>query len=307
MHFKMNKVLYNRVKWLDITKSLAIILMVLGHTSIPQIASNFIYAFHMPVFFIASGWCTSWKKYPFSTFLIKRCKTLLVPFILYSFSVIVFSCFIGETDIFTLKNGWQGYALWFVPVLFIASLVAKLIMEIKWVFGKVSAVVLFLGIGVTMSHFKVNLPWTLSTVPYATFLILLGTYLNRFETVISKPRWYILLGGFLIVTFVSHYWRLDLAWNHITPVIILTIGALAGCTMLATVSSYISSGGAWISTTLIAIGRETFVIMAFSQICIIALNKYLVLNPVMKYLLLAVILTIIVCIKNVFINAIKKR
>ena len=239
----MNKALYSRVIWLDITKSLAIILMVLGHTSIPQIVSNFIYAFHMPVFFIASGWCTSWDKYSFATFLIRRCKTLLLPFILYSYSVIGFSYFIGEADIFTLKNGWQGYALWFVPVLFIASLVAKLIMEIKQVLGKVLAVVLLLSIGVTLSYYKVYLPWTLSTVPYATFLILLGKYLNRFESLISKPRWYILLGGFLIVAFVSFCWRLDLAWNHITPVIILTIGALAGYAMLSTGSSYIASGG----------------------------------------------------------------
>lgn len=45
----------NRVAWLDIAKGMAIILMVLGHTSIPAVASNFIYAFHMPLFFIALG------------------------------------------------------------------------------------------------------------------------------------------------------------------------------------------------------------------------------------------------------------
>ena len=46
---------HNRKQWLDIAKGIAIILMVIGHTSIPNIASNFIYAFHMPLFFIASG------------------------------------------------------------------------------------------------------------------------------------------------------------------------------------------------------------------------------------------------------------
>lgn len=295
-----------RLQWLDVTKSLAIILMVLGHTSIPNVISNFIFAFHMPVFFLASGWCTHWEKYTYKDFFLRRCRTLLLPFTIYSLCVIGVSYLVGEA-LFLWEKGWQGYALWFVPVLFVASLVAKLIMEIKHVLGKVSAMVLFLGVGVILSYFRVNLPWTLSTVPYATFLILLGTYLNRFEAFVSKPKWYILLGGFLIVALVSHFWRLDLAWNHITPVIILTIGALAGSAMLATASSYIAAGGAWISTALVAIGRETFVIMAFSQICIIALNKYLVLNPVMKYLLLAVILIVIVCVKNALINAIKKK
>lgn len=231
-----------RLQWLDVTKSLAIILMVLGHTSIPNVISNFIFAFHMPVFFLASGWCTHWEKYTYKDFFIRRCRTLLLPFAIYSLFVIGVSYLVGEA-LFSWEKGWQGYALWFVPVLFVASLVAKLIMDIKHVLRKVSAMALFLCVGVTLSYFRVNLPWTLSTVPYATFLILLGTYFNGFETFISKPRWYILLGGFLIVALVSHFWRLDIAWNHITPVIILTIGALAGSAMLATASSYIASGG----------------------------------------------------------------
>ena len=50
---------YKRLKWLDIAKGLGIILMVLGHTSIPKFASDFIWSFHMPLFFIASGFTTN--------------------------------------------------------------------------------------------------------------------------------------------------------------------------------------------------------------------------------------------------------
>lgn len=51
-----------RLIWLDIAKATVIILMVLGHTSIPNSLSNFIWAFHMPLFFIASGWTTNWES-----------------------------------------------------------------------------------------------------------------------------------------------------------------------------------------------------------------------------------------------------
>ena len=49
-----------RIQWLDIAKGLAIILMILGHTSIPKFAADFIWLFHMPLFFIASGYTTNW-------------------------------------------------------------------------------------------------------------------------------------------------------------------------------------------------------------------------------------------------------
>lgn len=41
--------------WADIAKGIAIILMVLGHSSLPAVIQNWIYSFHMPFFFFISG------------------------------------------------------------------------------------------------------------------------------------------------------------------------------------------------------------------------------------------------------------
>lgn len=41
--------------WLDVAKGITIILMVLGHSSIPDGLSRFIYAFHMPLFLYPRG------------------------------------------------------------------------------------------------------------------------------------------------------------------------------------------------------------------------------------------------------------
>lgn len=84
--------MHKRVLWLDITKALAIILMVLGHTSIPKAAADFIFAFHMPVFFLASGWCMNWGKYSFGDLLKRRCKTLLLPSLFTLQSSLGFHC-----------------------------------------------------------------------------------------------------------------------------------------------------------------------------------------------------------------------
>ena len=54
-----------RSNWLDIAKGITIMLMVMGHSSIPHSLAVFIWAFHMPLFFIAAGWTTNWEKRTF--------------------------------------------------------------------------------------------------------------------------------------------------------------------------------------------------------------------------------------------------
>lgn len=43
-------------------KALGIILMVIGHSGIEQHVKDFIYMFHMPLFFFASGFCFNDKN-----------------------------------------------------------------------------------------------------------------------------------------------------------------------------------------------------------------------------------------------------
>ena len=52
-----------RIKWIDLTKGVAIFLMVCGHTGIPSLISNWIWSFHMPLFFIISGMLFCPTKY----------------------------------------------------------------------------------------------------------------------------------------------------------------------------------------------------------------------------------------------------
>ena len=44
----------NRIKWIDISKGIGIILVLMGHISKIKIINNVIYAFHMPLFFMIS-------------------------------------------------------------------------------------------------------------------------------------------------------------------------------------------------------------------------------------------------------------
>ena len=66
----------------NIVKALGIISMVKGHASAPVPLKNFIYLYHMALFFFMSGYFFK-EEYNFKTFLIKRIKSLYVPFVGY--------------------------------------------------------------------------------------------------------------------------------------------------------------------------------------------------------------------------------
>ena len=52
---KMQTEKTSRILWIDVAKGITIILVVLGHSSLPSTISRFIWAFHMPLFFLVSG------------------------------------------------------------------------------------------------------------------------------------------------------------------------------------------------------------------------------------------------------------
>ena len=74
----------------SIIKALAIILMVIGHAEAPGLITNFIYTFHMPVFFIAAGYFFKRKslEHPWE-FCSKRFKGLYVPMVKWSIMFLV--------------------------------------------------------------------------------------------------------------------------------------------------------------------------------------------------------------------------
>ncbi|MBF1069294.1 MAG: acyltransferase family protein, partial [Prevotellaceae bacterium] len=52
-----------RIEALDIAKGIGIILVIIGHMSSSYLR-DWIYSFHMPLFFIISGICFKTEKYP---------------------------------------------------------------------------------------------------------------------------------------------------------------------------------------------------------------------------------------------------
>lgn len=72
-----------RLKYLDITKGIAILLMVWGHRVVTYSADDvrLIFSFHMPLFFIISGYFLN-RETPTELFIKKKARQLLSPYYL---------------------------------------------------------------------------------------------------------------------------------------------------------------------------------------------------------------------------------
>ena len=95
---------------LSICKGIGIILMVVGHAEAPELITNFIYTFHMPLFFIAAGYFFTEKSLsdPWN-FCKKRVMGLYVPFLKWSLVYLLLHNFWHALGILNEEFGnWEG-------------------------------------------------------------------------------------------------------------------------------------------------------------------------------------------------------
>lgn len=76
-----------RISWIDVTKGIAIYLVILGHSLIGLKVNDYIFAFHMPLFFIASG--LLFREKSIKKTIAGNIKKLLVPYYITSVCVIL--------------------------------------------------------------------------------------------------------------------------------------------------------------------------------------------------------------------------
>ena len=95
------------------------------------------------------------------------------------------------------------------------------------------------------------------------------------------------------------FYRLDMAWNNITPVIPLTIGAVSGTLMVFMLASLIENKCKMLSKILSSVGKETYIVVAFASAIILMINQYFILNPLVKYLIMTMVLCVLAKAKGV--------
>jgi acyltransferase len=279
-----------RFDWIDVSKGLGIILVVVGHTRFRYI--DFIYNFHMPLFFIISGFLFNHSRWmdTVKDFYISRFKRLVIPYLGSSIFFYSFWLFIGrhfgenaEKNTPILKpllgifyaNGtddWLAFntPLWFLPCLFMAELIfINLLSMFNDRQGRLAIgilVVTFLGY-FTSTVFI--LPWGLDIAIVAQFFLFLGYQLRRMNVFnrISGSHNILLLIFSAILLIAAYYFNgmVDMNERNYKNFILFCSGGLSGSILIFALSRVIVQFQT-IKGFLVTCGRETLIILAFHSI-----------------------------------------
>ena len=182
-----------RIDWLDRLKGIAFFFVILGHLSLPATAKSFVYSFHMPVFFFATGCTYKPEKIlatPFKDYLLKLSKRMLVPYVwmqllcmvlrYIAFALIkhkevpvptyLLGIFVGNNTLTEAPSN----PLYFVLLLFLAELVLFLLVKLAQGNRRKLAVVAAVLLPFSLLSKNVYLPWHVNVVPAVIVMILLG-------------------------------------------------------------------------------------------------------------------------------------
>lgn len=136
----------NRCCWLDFSKGIAILLVIIGHalqyylypsTFSEEISWRIIYSFHMPFFFILSGAAFSFskKKCLSSFFIMSRIRRLMIPFVSWALVNLSIMTIVNEkVSMYSYVINPAHGGLWYLWALFYISIFVSL----TYVFTRIS-------------------------------------------------------------------------------------------------------------------------------------------------------------------------
>jgi acyltransferase len=291
-----------RILWIDYAKFIGIYLVVLGHGNLSELHTNFIYSFHIPLFFLLSGYLFSEDKYAnYKVFLRNKTQQLLLPY--FVFNIITFLLWL----IFSRDRSNEGFAslhsyrpvlgmfygngiddfmihavsLWFIICLFTVEHIYFAFFSRKQTGTKVLLMVLFAIIGYADHVWNLpRLPWGVNIALTAVVFFAIG---NTFKIVIKqyielRPIFHAVL---FLLFFIAVYGiavynsRVDInlrMYGNYYPLYYL--GGVAGSLMVLSFSKLLSM--LWGNVKLVMfIARNTIPIIAFNFIVYHLLSRIL--------------------------------
>lgn len=250
---------------IDIAKGIGIFLVVWGHQFSNCPIFNWIYLFHMPLFFFLGGCFIKDEKY--SIFLYKKVRTLLTPFIIFYLGslllkIIIYKMregnlnFMQDLDFYALST--INYPLWFIVCLFVSLNIYYFIRKIPYKFVIITIIT---AIGTIFFHYKINLPFFLTQALVAILFIYLGE--KAYNNV--KKNKYILIT--LMLTLPLYIYA---GWNNVKTdmggllidnnPLLFFMPAVSGISLTLLISRFINRYN--ISKTISQIGKYSLFIFA---------------------------------------------
>jgi len=293
----------NRDQTLDIIKGIGIILMVVGHSGAPDYVHDIIYTFHMPLFFIASGWFFSELNLEDSKgFAMRKIKSIYFPYwkwcviflllhnVFYSVGIInsaygasnssvshwysIKDVVVHAVDFTFRMNGYDGYLLgayWFIRSLLWGSLLLCFSSTIMCRVTKlqkstiICSVTAISGVlGGAISFFNMHIPfWPQGGYREMMAVFFIGMGYMLRKSVWWKQRYMIIVFVIIIPTSLFVEPTKLATTSTFVMWLLIPFTGLAGYALVYKFSNVIAQSQGKIADCLSYIGRQTFYIMTF--------------------------------------------
>jgi acyltransferase len=183
---------YKKDNSVDILKGIAILAVIFGHIASPL--TNFIFSWHMPLFFFISGFFIKTED-NFKIFFLKNFKKIMIYFFIFAiigFLVTYFKDIFLNRENESLKDGitgiffWMdmehlrnyGFILWFLPALFWGKCINYLL--IKNLKNNLAIGLILLSIFYFIIQSKIKLPFVIDIGLISSIWIFLGFIFYNF-------------------------------------------------------------------------------------------------------------------------------
>lgn len=264
-------------------KGIGIILMVIGHAGCPQPIHDFIYLFHMPLFFIITGFLfkTKYLVAP-KTFLKRKISTLYKPFLIFNLiglniiflndyvirnmfnlnqylsRLIKIICFTKQYEIFG--------ATWFLKSLFVSNIVVFILLYIQKKRGlsirfPIIISLLFLIIGYLIYTYRGIIIYDLQRELMIPILLMIGILLKKYQPIIPYSNYLWPTCAFLMLLIASRFFTFDMIASEIVNPIVFLIFSIIGFYFIYSISRKINK-----SKLITYIGDNSLSILLLHQI-----------------------------------------
>lgn len=277
--------LSNRIQWIDYAKGIGILSIILGHSGFPQM--KYLFWFHVPLFFIISGFLNKKNEQKFTDFFRKKIISLWVPYYLYGilcillFQVLIWNfnaSFIYKEFLRLIYSGTKATgvigAYWFIPVIFFTEIIFYFYTKINTKIIRVSLLLVCYFLFQLVFQYR-NLPMDINVVPIAIVFFSIGTYLRenwQRRVIFSRLAIVILVIFMLFFHLKLVDMDIDLKNAVASPVIINVIVPVALCQFIFFISMFLEKKEGIPLKMLSFFGKESLYFMLTHNLIISVLK-----------------------------------
>lgn len=272
--------LVKREQWISYFRAIGIILMVFGHSGASETMRNFIYLFHMPLFFFISGYLYK-DNLSLLKFIKKKIKTLYFPFVFWQIVFIFLNNIFVKTNIYSIDKiisskemifriinvitfggkEQMGGAMWFLPALFWVNIIYYLIIRLSniWSERYRKYIIFIIVIMCFFIGYNTDFPRFISVSLVAILIFYLG-YMYKFIENKFEINWIIAVLAFGILIIMNKYGYVRMNLNEYYSALFFIVSSVLGIAMIIFMSKFLESNLKEIKV-LKDIGENTLYIM----------------------------------------------